>query len=424
MSSPLRIGIIGMGGFAGAHHNAVAKLEERGACRLTCTCDPQMAAFSERQQELRFAERDVRLYTDYLEMLDACRDELDVVTIPTPIPLHASMHRACVERGLPVYLEKPPTLNWAELDEMLAVEEKAIKLANVGFNFIIDPQRRALKRRVVEGEFGAVKRVTVFGLWPRDDRYYARAAWAGRLLMNGQLVLDSPMGNALAHRVHNALFWAGTRDCWSWGSIDSVTAELYRAHKIEGTDTVFVKAALDGGIDLSIAMTHACDNPHRHNETVECELATITYVADMASPEGACQGYTITWHDGREESGRVRPPEMVGENIRHYLRYVQGLEERPMTRLIDSRPFVQVNDLAYIATGQITQMPEEMINHTPTHDGKGVYSVIHDIEPIVQCFLATGDFPSTQGALTPVVPGTRATVDDLPRLLPTVEAMR
>ena len=34
MKHPVRIAIIGMGGFAGSHHNAVARLEERGKAKL------------------------------------------------------------------------------------------------------------------------------------------------------------------------------------------------------------------------------------------------------------------------------------------------------------------------------------------------------------------------------------------------------
>ena len=48
--NPIRIGIIGMGGFAAWHHNVVKRLEDRGQARLICTCDPQAAAFASEQQ--------------------------------------------------------------------------------------------------------------------------------------------------------------------------------------------------------------------------------------------------------------------------------------------------------------------------------------------------------------------------------------
>ena len=108
---PLQIAIIGLGGFAGSHHSAVRGLEAEGKCRLICTCDPNPAAFEQQMRDWDFAGRGVRVFDNYVSMLDGCASELDAVTIATPVPLHSEMHRACVERGLPVYLEKPPTLH-------------------------------------------------------------------------------------------------------------------------------------------------------------------------------------------------------------------------------------------------------------------------------------------------------------------------
>ena len=92
MNKPLRIGIIGMGGFAGSHHNTVAKLEEKGHCRLICTCDPMHAMFGALKDSLKFSQRGVSVFDDYKSMLSACGKNLDFVIIPTPINLHAQMH--------------------------------------------------------------------------------------------------------------------------------------------------------------------------------------------------------------------------------------------------------------------------------------------------------------------------------------------
>ncbi len=116
MKTPVRVAIIGMGGFAGAHHRAIASLEERGLARLVCTCDPRPGDFVREEREWRLTERRVRVFTDYREMLDACHAALDLVVVPTPIPLHAEMHAAAAARGLGVYLKsRPPstTRNWS-----------------------------------------------------------------------------------------------------------------------------------------------------------------------------------------------------------------------------------------------------------------------------------------------------------------------
>ncbi len=167
MKPPIRIGIIGLGGFAGSHHNAVAKLEDQGHAKLIATCDPRAEAFAIEQHTWRFAERGVHVYPDYRTMLDACHRGLDLVVVPTPINLHAEMHAAATALGLPVYLEKPPTLDHAELEQMITADGRARKSSLVGFNFIIEKPRLALKERLLAGEFGAIRGATLSALWPR-----------------------------------------------------------------------------------------------------------------------------------------------------------------------------------------------------------------------------------------------------------------
>jgi len=404
----IRVGIIGMGGFAGHHHASVKLLEDRGECKLVCTCDPDPGAFEGQIREWDLPGRGVAVFDDYRSMLDACHERLDLVIIPTPVHLHASMHRACVELGLPVYLEKPPTLDCAELDEMLAVEERAGRLTNVGFNFIIDSHRQQLKRRVVDGEFGAVRLVCFSGLWPRPTSYFLRNQWAGRLTLDSQLVLDSCMGNAMAHYVHNALFWAGSGELFSWGEASEVAAELYRAHDIQGMDTVFIKARTQAGPDLQMALSHACDGESRNPEWVVCDDAVIRYTTG--------EPYEIEWNDGRTETGGPDAHVGLPDNLLAYLAYLRGDADRPMTRLIDSRPFVRLCDLAYVSAGKITTVPPE---HTTR---SGEYVSINGLPDIVDEFFRAGLFPSEQHVAW-ARPGGSATISDLPKLRDIVLAM-
>lgn len=399
MGQPVRVGIMGMGGFAGAHHDAARRLEEEGLCRVVCTCDPALDRFAERQTSLRFAERGVRVYPDWEEMLTAEAGELDLVTIPTPVPLHAPMHRACVERGLAVYLEKPPTVNIAELDEMLEVERQAKYATNVGFNYIVEPERQALKQDLLSGKYGVVREVNVCALWPRNDTYYARAPWAGRLTLDGRLVLDSCAGNAVAHFVHDALFWAGIRERWSWAEVQSVRAELYRGNPIQGTDTVFVAAQTEGGVVVRLGMTHAMAPPVQvSREQVVCEEATITWEVGPKPQGGVAWVERVKWTDGREEPARYVRLANLEDNLRAHLAYLRGERARPMTRLLDSRPFVVVNDLMYIASGRITTVAGE-VTEGGEGAGAGRYVTIPGVGEAMQRFVVTGEFPSETGVL-------------------------
>jgi predicted dehydrogenase len=413
VKNPIRIGIIGMGGFAGSHHQAIARLEERGHARLVCTCDPHAAAFTTEQHSWRLAGRGVEVFTDYRAMLEAFHHSLDMVVIPTPIQLHGEMHAACTAYGLPTYLEKPPTLDWTELQRMINADSRARKASLVGFNFIIEKCRLTLKERLLSGEFGAIRGATLSALWPRPASYFARNEWAGRLIVDGHFVLDSCFGNAMAHFVHNLLFWTGKPDLFSWAQVAAVRAELYRGHAIEGADTFFVETDTTDGVTLRLAMSHACAGNSTHCEMVLCDKATLRYSVG--------HHIEVRWNDGRIEKIQLDPFDPLLENHLEYFRYLQGDVLRPATTLTDSRPFVELNDLAYVSSGQITPIPPALI--TPQRDEKEQKDYLHvsGMTAAHENFLGRGLWPGRNGwgREAPEV----ATASDLPRFESVVRAM-
>ena len=418
MNSPLRVAIIGLGGFAREHHKALLKLEREGICCVVAACDPDPLRRESGAADFQFGLRGVRVFADYREMLTTCGSSLEMATVPTPIPLHAEMHRACVEAGVACYLEKPPTCYDVELEEMMAVEAGAKlqtnnRQTNIGFNFIIEPQRQALKRRMLAGEFGTPREVRLLGLWPRTDAYFQRSPWAGRLMMDNRPVLDSIFGNAMAHYTHNVLFWAGLRELFDWSPVTQMTAEMYRAHAIEGTDTLFASAVTESDVVLRFAMTHACDGPPRHREEILCDDAKITYIVG--------EKWHIRWRDGREESGPTSRGYLLNENFTAYLAYVNGDAPRPLTTLTDSRPFVRLNTLAYVAAGHIAPVNDAHLTLTQNERGE-TFRAINGIESAAERFLAEGEFPSAQNRDWSR-PGGSASDAARERLLPTIAAM-
>ena len=416
MKPPIRVGIIGLGGYAGAHHDSLAKLEAQGHARLVCTCDPRADTFAQQQEALGFTRRGVRVFADYLAMLDACGRELDLLVVPTPIPLHAEMHRAGVERGIAVYLEKPPTLDHRELERMIATDRAAKKATLVGFNFIIERARLSLKQRILDGEFGPLREVRLVASWPRPTSYFARNNWAGRLLApDGGVVLDSCFGNAMAHFVHNLLFWAGDGALMSWSRLAGVRSELYRAHAIEGADTVFVESRTAGGITLRFALTHACDGAHTHAETLVCEKAVIRYVVGEAAE--------IRWHDGRVEPVALDPFNALHENHLDYYRYLRGETGRPATTLVDSRPFVVLNNLAYVSSGEISRFPAGAVKSALHPQDNRTYLTVDGLEAALGDFLARGIWPGEARGWRTGAPAETVTEADLPRFIPTLEKL-
>ncbi len=413
MKPPIRIAIIGLGGFAGSHHTTVARLEERGQAKLICTCDPHTDGFAKDLETLGFAARGVQVFADYRLMLAACARNLDLVVIPTPINLHAEMHAAVTALGLPVYLEKPPTLDHAELERMIVADKRAAKSSLVGFNFIVEKPRLALKERLLAGEFGALRSTTLSALWPRPASYFLRNDWAGRLLIADRPVLDSCFGNAMAHFVHNMLFWAGPHSLQSWAQLATVQAELYRAHAIEGADTFFVEATTATGVNLRFALTHACAGTASHNETLHCERATLQYAVGRQ--------IEICWHDGRIERSTPEPFDGLECNHLEYYRYLRGETSRPATSLVDSRPFVALNDLAHVSSRIITPFPPNLVSGVRDEKEQKDYLNITGMNAACDSFLSHGIWPGAHGWNHPGSEITTPT--DLPRFEATVRKM-
>jgi predicted dehydrogenase len=411
-----RIAVTGLGGYSRHHHLTLQRLEREGCCRVVATCDPASEAVLPAFADLRLAERGVRVYADFATMLEALPGAADAVTLPTPIHLHAPMHRACVERGLPVYLEKPPTLWWEELEDMIAIDARATRPTEVGFNFTSEPARQALKARLVAGEFGRLIEASFWGSWPRPEGYFTRNNWAGRLFPPGGTVplLDSCIGNAMGHFVQNLLFWAAPQPA-GFATVMEVRASLYRAHAITGTDTVFAEARTAEGVVLRVAATHASAPPREeHAEWVRCERAQWRYVTGQE-----CE---ILWDDGRREQLDLRADaDWQERNFRQYFKYLAGEQAGPVNSLAACRPFVAFNDLLYAATPGIIEVGGTLVDSL-SHGSQGGYRAIRGVVPALQRWAEAGEWPGGPNSPWAREPG-RAHLADLPMVAVKLRAL-
>jgi predicted dehydrogenase len=408
-----RVAVVGLGGYARHHHLTLQRLEAAGVCRVVATCEPSLVRLLPQSADLRLAERGVKIFRSFEELLANLEGAADCVTIPTPIHLHAPMHRACVERGLPVYLEKPPTLWWEELETMIAVEARARRATEVGFNFITEPARAALKARLRAGEFGRLREASFIGLWPRPATYFRRNEWAGHLFYPGATtpLLDSCVGNAMGHYVQNLLYWAGGERA-EFANLLDMCASLYRAHDIEGTDTVFAEARTPDGVLLRVGATHACAPADEgHAEILVCERARLRYVTDRD-----CE---ILWQDGRREIIDLRAQgDWQERNFRRYFEFLGGGHAAPVVSLRDCRPFVAFNDLLYCATNGITTIARDQLDWA----ADGTIPVPRGLTPALEKFVREGRWPHEDNLAWARSP-CRANLGDLPLAIRKVRAL-
>jgi predicted dehydrogenase len=261
--TPPRAAIIGVSGSGKIYLERLLHHAARGELEVAA------ATVINRQTELAACAtlegRGAMIYADYQEMLEAQAGQLDLVLIPTGIHWHARMTLAALAAGANVLVEKPLAATIQDVRTIQAMAPASGRFVAVGFQDIYLEDNLAVKRRLLAGALGRIRRIRGRGLWPRDDTYYARNDWAGRLRIGEHWVLDSPLANALAHFLNLALFLAGPAPEQSVAPI-AVEAELYRARPIASFDTAAIRVHTRPGVEICFYASHSCA------EAVEPEL--------------------------------------------------------------------------------------------------------------------------------------------------------
>ncbi len=411
-ASRLKTAIVGIGGFATAHHQIFANHDLLGDTTVVATCDPLLAKLSDVSTKWNFQSRSIRQYGSFEEMMERHSADLDLVVIASPIHTHSRMHGFCVQNQIPCYVEKPPTLDPRVLEEMIALERQARCPTQVGFDYVHIAERIALKKRMLRGEFGALKGVSFLGLSQRNNHYFTRNNWVGRLTIDGHLLLDSCCGNAMSHQIHNILFFAGLGGLYDWARPLSMRAELYRANPIEGADSIFAVGTLANGATISIAASHTCANVAPvFQERIEFADATVEIHSDQKA--------VITFSDGSTEESSMPGPSLIG-NVQAYLDYRQHRAPRPTVLLEDCRGFVECNALFYLAASRIHEVSPAFALSVPGKEKASQALALFDIEKIADLVTRKGILPS-ETEVPWGRPGGAATVQQLADLPAVVE---
>jgi predicted dehydrogenase len=146
-------------------------------------------------------------------LLDA---DLDGVVIATPNGLHAQQAIACLERGIPVFCQKPLATHLADVERVVAAARSADRLLGIDFCYRHVSGMRELRRRLLGGEIGDVVAVdlTFHNAYGPDKSWCQdrRLAGGGCLMDLGVHLLDLSLwlqGMPPTERVRSRLFAQG-----------------------------------------------------------------------------------------------------------------------------------------------------------------------------------------------------------------------
>jgi predicted dehydrogenase len=95
-----------------------------------------------------------RATTDFGEVL--ADESLDAVVVATPAVTHYELAKRALEAGKHVLVEKPPAMNAAEADDLVATAERADRVLMPGHLLLYHPAVRKLRELIDAGELGDV----------------------------------------------------------------------------------------------------------------------------------------------------------------------------------------------------------------------------------------------------------------------------
>ena len=175
----MAVGIIGAGWIAKEHYRILGSL---AGAEVVAVCDVDR----ERAEALA-GGTGARIYVDWQELLD--REDLAALVVCTPPLSHRAPAIAALDRGLPVYLEKPIARTAEDAAAIVAAAERTGTVCAIGYQWhaldLLDDLRRLL-----EGQQIGLLVGTSIGPTQSRPWFLNRRAGGGNLLERGSHHFD------------------------------------------------------------------------------------------------------------------------------------------------------------------------------------------------------------------------------------------
>lgn len=174
MKQPLQIALVGAGIMGRQHIEIIARSAEAQLCAIADP-DPQAQALA-----------GVRWFSDPAAMLEGARP--DAVIIANPNPLHVDTAVQCLQRGVPVLVEKPVGTSLTQARQLVEAGERTGVPVLVGHHRRHNPLIVRTRQLLDEGALGRLTTVTALWQLQKPDSYFdipwRREPGAGMLLTN------------------------------------------------------------------------------------------------------------------------------------------------------------------------------------------------------------------------------------------------
>jgi myo-inositol 2-dehydrogenase/D-chiro-inositol 1-dehydrogenase len=142
----IRVGVIGTGRIGKLHIEHLAQDIPEADLVALCSLDrPSMDSFAKQFNVAQTTE-------DYTELL--ADPEIDAVLVTSATNTHVEISQAAAKAGKHIFCEKPIALDLKQIDDTLAIVEKAGVKFQVGFHRRFDTSFMRVREAVASGEIG------------------------------------------------------------------------------------------------------------------------------------------------------------------------------------------------------------------------------------------------------------------------------
>lgn len=237
MSPSARLPVLVMGcGAIGRMH--IERIVRHPAVMLAGIADPAEASRS------LAAELGVPWSADPLDLLD--RAGARAVIVATPNHTHAGLGLACIDRGLPVLVEKPIADTLADAARLCDAAEAAGVPLMVGHQRRHNPILRQARTLIEQGALGQPVSATVMATWLKPNDYF-QAAWR-RTAGGGPVLIN------MIHDIDLLRFLLG-----EVVSVQAQSSRAVRGFEVEDTATAMLR--FDSGALATLVVSDAAAAP-------------------------------------------------------------------------------------------------------------------------------------------------------------------
>ncbi|AET92654.1 oxidoreductase domain protein [Burkholderia sp. YI23] len=318
---PLNIAVIGAGVIGKRH---VQEIRNNDACRLVALADPSSDASG------YAASLSVPLYSDYRALLD--KEHVDAAIVCTPNHTHLEVGLACIERRVPVLMEKPVADDLASAHALAEASEQAGVAVLVGHHRRHNPAVRKAKETIASGRIGRLVVANIMCLLYKPDAYFdvpwRKQAGGGPILIN------------LIHEIDLLRHLSG-----EIVSVQALSSNTVRAHDVE--DSAACTLRLANGALANISLSDTTATPWSWDTAAGEDRQLFDYrpvpTHFFAGTDGALTLPDLTMWSYEDEKGRHRPIhdtriDLAEENtyanqLRHFVDVARGAT----TPIVDAR---------------------------------------------------------------------------------------